>query len=251
MTTTCYAFRQAHKKFLFNVGPFWPRSQRSSHPRHPCEDSFVVDDDESVPEWEWTLGPQTGRREKFLTISPVPSSINLSIPPPMVTSLLNWSKVIIQRMNDGDGERTFELGPTITMYCHFWDSNVKESSYFSSLTHFSSFNHTSYFSLHIEQNPLNPPQKDTPVPWMPRKQTPWQPTPGPNGTQWSEDLFRKPSQHDERPIPGPSQPSELHEDALTRKPEPEVAVMKNTEEPFGKSPHQFFHSYPLFLTCEP
>ncbi|MBW0544084.1 hypothetical protein O181_083799 [Austropuccinia psidii MF-1] len=33
---------------------------------------------------------------------------------PMVTSLLDWSEVIIQPMKDGDGERTFELGPLVT-----------------------------------------------------------------------------------------------------------------------------------------
>ncbi|MBW0473307.1 hypothetical protein O181_013022 [Austropuccinia psidii MF-1] len=37
---------------------------------------------------------------------------------------------------------------------------------------------------------------------MPREQTPWEPTPGPSGTQWSEDLSREPSQHNEPPIPG-------------------------------------------------
>ncbi|MBW0498626.1 hypothetical protein O181_038341 [Austropuccinia psidii MF-1] len=87
---------------------------------------------------------------------------------------------------------------------------------------------------------------------MPCKQNPWQPTPGPSGTQWSEDLFCgkkpafpfssseltlppvvEPSQHHEPPIPGLSQPSKSHEDALTREPEPEVAPMQSMEEPFG------------------
>ncbi|MBW0561571.1 hypothetical protein O181_101286 [Austropuccinia psidii MF-1] len=56
--------------------------QRSSQPRHPCEDSFVVKDDESIPKKEWTPGPQTGRGEQFRMISPVPSSTDLSTPPP-------------------------------------------------------------------------------------------------------------------------------------------------------------------------
>ncbi|MBW0564055.1 hypothetical protein O181_103770 [Austropuccinia psidii MF-1] len=43
----------------------------------------------------------------------------------MVTSLLDQSEVIIRPMKDGDGERTFELGPIITMSCHRWDSNAK------------------------------------------------------------------------------------------------------------------------------
>ncbi|MBW0571379.1 hypothetical protein O181_111094 [Austropuccinia psidii MF-1] len=78
----CDACRQAHKKCLFVVRPFRPRGQRSSRPRHPCEDSFVVDNDETISKREWTPGPQTGQRERFRTISPVPSSINLSTPPP-------------------------------------------------------------------------------------------------------------------------------------------------------------------------
>ncbi|MBW0568489.1 hypothetical protein O181_108204 [Austropuccinia psidii MF-1] len=71
-----------HKKGSFVFQPFQPRGQRSPQPRHPCEDSFVVDDDESIPELEWTPAPQTGIREQLWTIIPVPSSINLSTPPP-------------------------------------------------------------------------------------------------------------------------------------------------------------------------
>ncbi|MBW0568282.1 hypothetical protein O181_107997, partial [Austropuccinia psidii MF-1] len=41
-----------------------------------------------------------------------------------------------------------------------------------------------------KQNPPNPPRKDSPVPSLPREQTRRQPTPGPSGTQWSEELFR-------------------------------------------------------------
>ncbi|MBW0562368.1 hypothetical protein O181_102083 [Austropuccinia psidii MF-1] len=65
-------------------------------------------------------------------ISPVPSSINLSTPllghHPMVTSLLDRSEVIIQPMKDGNGKRTFQLWPIITMSCHQWDSNAKFAS---------------------------------------------------------------------------------------------------------------------------
>ncbi|MBW0479510.1 hypothetical protein O181_019225 [Austropuccinia psidii MF-1] len=63
---------------------------------------------------------------------------------------------------------------------------------------------------------------------MPCKQAP-----GPSGTQWSEDWFCEPSQHNEPPIPGPIQTSEPHEDALTREPEPEVAPTKSMEEHFA------------------
>ncbi|MBW0484743.1 hypothetical protein O181_024458 [Austropuccinia psidii MF-1] len=40
-------------------------------------------------------------------------------------------------------------------------------------------------------------------------------------------------QHNEQPIPGLSQPSEPHEYTLTCEPEPEVALMQSTEEPFA------------------
>ncbi|MBW0461084.1 hypothetical protein O181_000799 [Austropuccinia psidii MF-1] len=176
-TNACHALRQAHKKCLFVVKPFGPCRQRISRPRCPCEDSFVVNNDESLP-----------KRECFWIMSPVPSSINFSTPPllghhPMVTSHFDQSKVIIQPMKDGNG---------------------------------------------IEQNPLNPPQQDSPVPCMPHKQTP-----GPSGTQWLEDLFCEPLQHHEPPIPGLSQSSESHEDTSTYEPEPEVAMMQSTKDPFA------------------
>ncbi|MBW0571641.1 hypothetical protein O181_111356, partial [Austropuccinia psidii MF-1] len=162
----------------------------------------------------------------------------LICPPPllghhwMVTSLLDQSKVIIQPMKDGDGKRTFELGPIVTMSCHPWDSNTK-----------------------LKQNQPNPPPQDSSVPSFPHKQTARQPTPGPSGTQWLEDLFFckqpkfhlistfypseptvppfvEPSQTDEPPIPGPSPSSEPHEDIPTRESEPEVAPTQSMEEPF-------------------
>ncbi|MBW0515595.1 hypothetical protein O181_055310 [Austropuccinia psidii MF-1] len=84
-----------------------------------------------------------------------------------------------------------------------------------------------------KQNPPNPPQQDSPVQCMPRQQTPRQPTPGPNGTQWLEDLFRKPSQHNEPPIPGPSPSSKPPEDVATCEPEPEVSPKQSMGEPFA------------------
>ncbi|MBW0461163.1 hypothetical protein O181_000878 [Austropuccinia psidii MF-1] len=54
---------------------------RSSRTRCPCEDPFVVDNDESIPKQEWTPRPQTGSWECFCTISLAPLSINLSPPP--------------------------------------------------------------------------------------------------------------------------------------------------------------------------
>ncbi|MBW0503449.1 hypothetical protein O181_043164 [Austropuccinia psidii MF-1] len=82
-------------------------------------------------------------------------------------------------------------------------------------------------------DPPNPPQQDTPVPRMPCKQSLRQETPGLSGTQWSEDLSRQPSQHNEPPIPGPSPSSEPHEDLSAHEPEPEVARMHSLEEPFA------------------
>ncbi|MBW0489365.1 hypothetical protein O181_029080 [Austropuccinia psidii MF-1] len=68
---------------------------------------------------------------------------------------------------------------------------------------------------------------------MPCEQTLWQPTPGPSGTQWSEDLSHKPSQQNKTTIPGPSSSSEPPEDVLTCEPEPEVAPTQSMEEPFA------------------
>ncbi|MBW0593734.1 hypothetical protein O181_133449, partial [Austropuccinia psidii MF-1] len=84
------------------------------------------------------------------------------------------------------------------------------------------------------QNPPNRRRQDTPVPSLPREKTPRQPTPGPSGTQWSEDLFREPSQHDEPPIPGLSPSSKPPEDLRTREPEPEVTPTQSTEESFAR-----------------
>ncbi|MBW0566245.1 hypothetical protein O181_105960 [Austropuccinia psidii MF-1] len=207
-TDTCDACQKAHKKCLFVVRPFRPRGQRSSRPRHPCEDSFVVNDDETISKRKWTPGPQAGQRERFRTISPVPSSIDLSTPllghHPMVTSLLDLSKVIIRPMKDGNGKRTFKLGLIVT-------DGIQ-------------------------------------TPNLPCEQTPQQPTPSPSGTQWSEELFREHSQTKEPPIPGPSPLSQPPEDNTTREPEPEVAPTQSTEEPFGKSQFHFFNSTQLFLT---
>ncbi|MBW0529790.1 hypothetical protein O181_069505 [Austropuccinia psidii MF-1] len=40
---------------------------------------------------------------------------------PKVTSLLDWREVIIRPMKDGDGQKTFKLGPMVTISCHQWD----------------------------------------------------------------------------------------------------------------------------------
>ncbi|MBW0545710.1 hypothetical protein O181_085425, partial [Austropuccinia psidii MF-1] len=79
----------------------------------------------------------------------------------------------------------------------------------------------------------------TQMPNLPCEQTPQQPTPGPSGTQWLEELFRKPSQTKEPPIPGPSSSSQPPEDVPTCEPEPEVAPTQSTEEPFARpsTPH--------------
>ncbi|MBW0504323.1 hypothetical protein O181_044038 [Austropuccinia psidii MF-1] len=82
-------------------------------------------------------------------------------------------------------------------------------------------------------------RQDSPVPSFPCKQTLQQPTPGPSGTQWLEELFCEPSQPKEPPIPGPSPSSEPPEDVPTCEPEPEVAPTQSTEEPFAcpATPH--------------
>ncbi|MBW0478130.1 hypothetical protein O181_017845 [Austropuccinia psidii MF-1] len=133
-----------------------------------------------------------------------------------------------------------------------------QSKFFlSSLTHFSSRNHTEYSSLPIEKNPPDPSLQDTPVPCMPCEQTLQKPTPGPSGTQWLGDLFcckkqaipflirtfdsieltlppfLEPSQYNEPLIPGLSPSSESHGELSAHEPEPKVAPAHSLEEPFG------------------
>ncbi|MBW0579338.1 hypothetical protein O181_119053, partial [Austropuccinia psidii MF-1] len=199
----CDACRQAHKKCLFVVRPFQPQGQRSSRPRCPREDSFVVSDDETISKHEWTLGPQAGQWERFRTISPLPSSIDLSTPPPRPPS-------------DGHFTPRPERRDYLANEGWQWREDIQVWA----------------DRHHVLTKPLNPPQQDCPVPSLPRKQTPQQPTPGPSGTQWSGELFREPSRTKEPPIPGPSPSSQPPEDDTTREPESEVAPMQATEEPF-------------------
>ncbi|MBW0566699.1 hypothetical protein O181_106414, partial [Austropuccinia psidii MF-1] len=106
MTTgACDDCRQAHKKCLLVVCPFQPRGQKSSRPRCPGKDSFVVNNDETISEREWTSGRLALSPQVLICPRPLLGHH------PTVTSLLDWSGVIIQPMKDGDGERTFELGP--------------------------------------------------------------------------------------------------------------------------------------------
>ncbi|MBW0523800.1 hypothetical protein O181_063515 [Austropuccinia psidii MF-1] len=71
-----------------------------------------------------------GNNYRQLSLSP---QVLICPPPlghhPMVTSLLDWRKVIIRPMKDGNGRRTFELGPIVTMSCHPWDSNAKNKTH--------------------------------------------------------------------------------------------------------------------------
>ncbi|MBW0513789.1 hypothetical protein O181_053504 [Austropuccinia psidii MF-1] len=99
-------------------------------------------------------------------------------------------------MKDGDGKRTFKLGPIVTM-------GFKRQ----------------------KQNPPNPPNKTHLFNVCLASK--------PRGTQWVEDLSCEPSQHNEPPIPGPSSSAEPPEDILTREPEPEVAPTQATEDPFA------------------
>ncbi|MBW0528730.1 hypothetical protein O181_068445 [Austropuccinia psidii MF-1] len=204
MTDACDACQQAHEKCLFVVRPFQPHGQRSSCPRFPHRDSFVVANDESIAEREWTPGHQTGRLKRFQTISPVPSSIYLSTPlrghHPMVTLLLDWSEVIIQPMKDGNGRRTFELGPIVTHGIQTPKTKHTKSP-MTRLTCSLYASQANAAATHSSELTLPP--------------------------------FVEPSQHHERPISGPSQPSEPHEDALTHEPEPEVAPTQSMEKPFG------------------
>ncbi|MBW0590810.1 hypothetical protein O181_130525, partial [Austropuccinia psidii MF-1] len=111
----------------------------------------------------------------------------------MVTSLLDLSKVIIRPMKDGNGKRTFKLGLIVTMSCNQWDSNAKNQSPPTRRSR-------SYFTFELSEVTLTP--------------------------------FLEPSQTKEPPIPGPSPSSQPPEDNTAHEPEPEVAPMQSTEEPF-------------------
>ncbi|MBW0502466.1 hypothetical protein O181_042181, partial [Austropuccinia psidii MF-1] len=139
---------------------------------------------------------------------------------PMVTSLLDRSKVISPLMKDGNGKRTFELGPIVTMSCHQWDSNAKNK------THLIPPDKTHLFHVCLVSK---------------RRSNPLQARVAPDG-------WRTYPVHNEPPIPGPSPSSEPPEDILTREPEPEVAPTQSMEEHFCKSSFLFLYSYQLFLT---
>ncbi|MBW0504286.1 hypothetical protein O181_044001, partial [Austropuccinia psidii MF-1] len=110
--------------------------------------------------------------------------------------------MIIRPMKDGDGKRTFELGPVLTLSCHQWDSNTKTLPFLVCL------------ASKTCGNPL-------------------QARVAPDGRRnYSAVSSQKPSQTKEPPIPGPSPSSEPPEDIPTREPEPEVAPMQSTEEAF-------------------
>ncbi|MBW0514776.1 hypothetical protein O181_054491 [Austropuccinia psidii MF-1] len=219
----------------------------------------------------------TTRPEEFSTKtpSPVTSSIDLFTPPPRPPSDGHFTPQ--PEKTDYPANEGWRWREDIQAWanCHHVLSPMgfkrQSKFYFSSLTHFTSRNHNDFSPLCIEQNQLNLPQQDSPVSSLPRKQTLRQPTPGPSGTQWSEDLFRskkpkfhlisifdsseltlppfvEPSQTNEPPIPGPIPSSKPHEDVLTCDPEHEVAPTQSMEEPFGKSQLHFFYSSQLFLS---
>ncbi|MBW0500294.1 hypothetical protein O181_040009 [Austropuccinia psidii MF-1] len=215
------------------------------------EDSFVVNDYESIPKREWMPGPKTGRHELLWTISPVPSSIDLCTPPPRPPSDGHFTPQLEQ--SDYPADEGWRCGEDIQAWanCH----HVLSPMGFK----------------RQKQNQPNPLQQDSPVPSLPCGQPPQKPTAGLSGMQWSEDLyhgkqpkfhlistldsidltlppFGEPFQPKEPPIPGPSPSSEPHEDVLTREPEPEVAPTQCMEEPFGKPQIYFFYSSQLFLT---
>ncbi|MBW0476603.1 hypothetical protein O181_016318 [Austropuccinia psidii MF-1] len=114
---------------------------------------------------------------------------------PMVTSLLDRSEVIIRPMKDGNGKRTFKIGPIVTMSCNSWDSHTKNQ------TNRMPRNKTLPFLVCLASKLCsNLPQ--APV--------------APNGWRTYSTSILKP-----------------HEDVLTCEPEPEVAPTQSMEEPFA------------------
>ncbi|MBW0516581.1 hypothetical protein O181_056296 [Austropuccinia psidii MF-1] len=135
----------------------------------------------------------------------------------MVTSLFDWSEVIIPPMKDGNGKMTFELGPIVTMSCHPWYSNAKNK------THQIPPDKTHPLNVCLASKPHGNPLLAQVAP-------------------------NEPSQHNEPPIPGWSPSSKPPEDFPTHEPEPEVAPTQSMDELFGKSQLHFFNSSPVFLT---
>ncbi|MBW0523569.1 hypothetical protein O181_063284 [Austropuccinia psidii MF-1] len=90
---------------------------------------------------------------------------------------------------------------------------------------------------------------ESPIPCMPCKQTPQKPAPGPSGPQCELTFppFVEPSQHNEPPIPGPSQASEPHEDPLTPNPATPASITIIDNMPVGcpcSFPRDPFHFLP-------
>ncbi|MBW0538611.1 hypothetical protein O181_078326 [Austropuccinia psidii MF-1] len=121
----------------------------------------------------------------------------------IVASLLDWSKVIIRPMKDGNGKRTFELGPIVTISSHPWDSNAKNK------THLIPPDKTHPFNVCLASKPRSNPLLARVAP-------------------------DEPSQHHQPPIPGPSPCSKPPEDIATHEPKPEVAPTKSMEELFAR-----------------
>ncbi|MBW0478745.1 hypothetical protein O181_018460 [Austropuccinia psidii MF-1] len=111
-------------------------------------------------------------------------------------------------MKNGNGKRTFALGLIVTHGIQMPKTKPTESP----ATRLSCFS----YSL---------------------GKTPPQPTPGPSSTQWSEDLFHEPSQHNEPPFPGPLQASDsqlpLHEKDLTSCPATPHSFISIDDMPVG------------------
>ncbi|MBW0492631.1 hypothetical protein O181_032346 [Austropuccinia psidii MF-1] len=133
-------------------------------------------------------------------------------PPLMVTSLLDWSEVIIRPMKDGNDERKFDLAPINKINqipCNMSGTQWLEDLFCAKQP---KFHLISTFDL----------------------------------SELTLPPFVEPAQTNEPPIPGPSTSSKPHEDIPTRDPEPEVAPTQSMEEPFGKS--QLFLTFLLTIS---
>ncbi|MBW0574909.1 hypothetical protein O181_114624 [Austropuccinia psidii MF-1] len=183
----------------------------------PAQDTLVVDNDESIPKQEWMPQTQTGRGEFFCMISPVPSNIDLSTPPPRPPSNGHLTPQPERSDYLANGGWQWQEDIKARANCHPWDSNAKLEDLFCS-----NKKAILLLILNFDSSEL------TLLP------------------------FLEPSQYNEPPIPGLSQSSKSqvpsHEDALTHEPEPEVAPMQSTEDPFGNFPLSFCSCFQHSLT---
>ncbi|MBW0487220.1 hypothetical protein O181_026935 [Austropuccinia psidii MF-1] len=98
--------------------PFLTISPEEIIPQTHYEDSFIVENNESIPKQEWPRDLDQADENTSAQLAWFSQVLNC--PPhlpgahPMVTSLFDWNEMIILPMKDGDGTKTFQLRLIVT-----------------------------------------------------------------------------------------------------------------------------------------